>query len=347
MNLSKILIIRLSSIGDIILASPLIRCIRAKYPDSQIDFLVRKDYSELVSYNKNLSNVIEFDIKSGSRGLNELASNINKAGYDVILDIHNCLRSRYIRKNSSAKKFIINKNIIRRFLLVNFKINIYNNYISVIDRYINTASSLSVNNDGRGPEVFLPEAINHRITDTINYLNLPDHSVLIGAAPSAKHFTKKWPRDNYAKLFSSLIKNLNAVIINLGGKEDKDYIDEIVENVNSGLTEKKCLNVAGKLTLLETAAAIDRCSLLITNDTGLMHLAAARKRKIAAVFGPTVKEFGFFPYGVEVAIIENNNLNCRPCSHIGSSECPKKHFKCMKEISVDGVFLNIKTLLKN
>lgn len=344
---TKILIIRFSSIGDILLSTPLIRILRNSYPEFQIDFLIRKDYCELIKHNPNVNNLIEFDITTGFTGLKKLARKIEEENYDAILDIHNSLRSRYIRLNSSAKnKYVINKNVIKRFLLVNFKLNFYKNPLHVMERYISTVSSLSIVNDNKGLEIFIPETAVSRINDRLNDLDLQKYSIVVGAAPSAKHFTKKWPHEKYIELFIKLAKDLNAFVINFGGKEDKHYIEEIVGSVNSTLERKASVSFAGAFSMLESAAAIDRCNLFITNDTGLMHLAAARNRKLAAIFGPTVREFGFFPYGTDSIVIENKQLDCRPCSHIGSSSCPKKHFKCMNDISVEEVFQNINKLLK-
>ena len=106
------------------------------------------------------------------------------------------------------------------------------------------------------------------------------------------------------------------------------------------------MNLAGKLNLCETAAMMDKCSVVVTNDSGLMHIAAARKRNVVAIFGPTVKEFGFFPIGTRSVVVENTELDCRPCTHIGLPSCPKGHFKCMNEISTEQVVTSANALLQ-
>jgi heptosyltransferase-2 len=122
-----------------------------------------------------------------------------------------------------------------------------------------------------------------------------------------------------------------------GGKSERAYCETIVKSINDGLGKTFACNLAGSLAILETAAAFDACSLIVSNDTGLMHVACARGRKIVALFGSSVEEFGFFPFRAESAVLQTDGLRCRPCSHIGLNSCPKSHFRCMKEISVDRV----------
>ncbi|MDI6778898.1 MAG: lipopolysaccharide heptosyltransferase II [Bacteroidota bacterium] len=346
MNISKILIIRFSSIGDIVLASPLIRSLRNKYPDAQIDFIVRKEYSDLIKFNPYLTNIIEFDINKGFKELKELATKINTGTYEIVLDIQNNFRSGFLRRKSKTKNIsVINKRVIPRFLLTNFKINLYRDYVSVADRYLETAKELGITPDRKGLDVNTPDDILSFIEKKLSNYNLSKKDFIIGVAPSAKHYTKKWLPERYEELIIRLIQEYKARILVFGGKDDKPETNIIVENVNKIVGNQAVINFTGELSLLENAAMFDYCNAIITNDTGLMHLAAARKRKIVAIFGPTVKEFGFFPYGTENIVVENNNLKCRPCSYHGTSVCPKKHFKCMKDITTDMVYYSIKHIL--
>lgn len=346
MNLSKILIIRFSSIGDIILASPLIRSVRSTYPDAQIDFIIRKEYAELIKFNPYLSNIIEFDVDKGFTGLRELAVKINTGAYDIVLDVQNNFRSGFLRHKSKTKKISnINKRVILRFLLTNFKINLYRDYVSVADRYLETAKELRVAPDGKGLDVFIPDDILSSVEQKLSNYNLSKKDFIIGIAPSAKHNTKKWLPERYAELIIRLIEEYKARVLVFGGKDDKPETDSIVGKANKIVGNQAVINYAGEISLLENAAMFDYCNAVITNDTGLMHLAAARKRKVVAIFGPTVKEFGFFPYGTESIVVENNNIKCRPCSYHGTSVCPQKHFKCMKDITTDKVYYAIKHIL--
>lgn len=344
-TIKKVLIIRFSSIGDIILTSPLLRILRKRLPNSQIDFLVRKEYSELVKFNPNVSNVIEFDTAKGLKGLYEAAKSIKENSYDILLDLHNNLRSNYIKLFSKAKYLSINKRILKRFLLVKFKINLYSNYISVADRYLETIDFLKVDNDNMGLDLYYPETVLEELNEKLNYYNVRDYNYIIGVAPTAKHYTKIWEKENYIQLLTTIANKYNPFIFLFGSNSEEDYIESIAKSIKRNVNKDCVANMAGKLSLIETAALIDKCRVVISNDTGLMHMAAARKRKIVAIFGSTVKEFGFFPYGTESIIVENNNLKCRPCSHIGRDKCPKNHFKCMKDISVERVLEAYKNIL--
>lgn len=337
MKHQKILIIRLSSIGDIVLSTPLIRVLRNKFPNSQIDFIIKKEFSELLKYNPNLTNLIEFNTENGFKELLRLKRQILKENYDLIIDIHNNLRSIFLRMFTGAHVVRINKRVFKRFLLVKFKINLYKNAIHVVDRYIETLSNFSIKNDNQGLEIFVPE-------DTIeiakNKINFSDKNLYIAIAPSAKHETKRWLPERFAQLGDKLAEKFKAKIILLGGKEDEDRCRFVEEMMVS-----KPINLCGKTTLLESAAVLSMCKLLVTNDSGLMHIGSAMKTRIVAIFGSTVKEFGFSPYGVENIVIEKN-IPCRPCSHIGRNKCPEGHFKCMRDIQVEDVFNACAILLR-
>lgn len=329
----KILIIRFSSIGDIVLASPLIRVLRSRFPAARIDFLVKAEFADLVRYNHHLSSTIELHGDT-FRDLRGLRSTIHRERYDVILDIHNSLRSRYLRIHSGAKRtFVINKRMLRRFALIHWKWNLYNGIVPVAERYLETADALGIENDDKGLEIFIPDETHSAVSSKISKYRPEHFDAVVGVGPSAKHFTKMWLPERFVEVARALAQYHNAKIFLFGGREDTHRCKEITEAVNAAVGHEAAINLGGQLTLLETAAALDFCDVLVCNDTGLMHLAAARQRPVVAIFGPTVREFGFFPYGTEATVIEQTDLTCRPCTHIGSRKCPKGHFLCMKNIS--------------
>ena len=336
----KILIIRFSSMGDVIIASPLIRVLRAAYPKAQIDFLVKSEYADLVRFNPHLSSIVELKTVDKDE-LKELKRSLCRTHYDIIFDIHNSLRSRYLLWFSGAKYTrVINKRVIRRFFLIKFKWNFYGNIISVADRYLETAKTFHISNDGQGLEIFVNEESVSTVKAMMGKYRLERYDLVIGLAPSARHYTKRWLPERYVELGTEIAKKFSAKLLIFGSKNEQDYCGDIAQMINANLGSTAAESFAGKLTLLETAAVLDGCSLVITNDSGIMHLAAARKKKVIAIFGSTVKEFGFFPYGTDNAVVENENLSCRPCSHIGLEKCPRNHFKCMKDIYAGDV-LNV------
>jgi lipopolysaccharide heptosyltransferase II len=341
----KILIVRFSSIGDIVLASPLIRVLRKRYTSSQIDFVVRKEYSELIRYNPNLNIIHEFDAQGGLQELHRLACAIRREKYDLIIDIHNSLRSRYIRSLSRAKEIVvINKRIFARTMLVRLKKNYYRDIVSAADRYIEPVGIYGIENDDRGLEIFITDETMQKVSEKISAIKLHSLEKVVGFCPSAKHATKRWPEERFIEAGIRLASELKAKIILFGGKSDTVLCTTIVNGINKR-TEGECaIEYTGQFSLLETAAAMQSCNVIVTNDTGLMHIAAAMKKKTAAIFGSTVREFGFFPVGTENIVIERKGLYCRPCSHIGRRNCPEGHFRCMNEIQVDDVVDSIKII---
>jgi lipopolysaccharide heptosyltransferase II len=344
-EIKKILIIRFSSIGDILLASPLIRVLRNAFPEANIDFIIKSEYADLVKFDPNLSSIIE--LRSNDKNeLKELKNTLYKTQYDVVIDIHNSLRSRYLRWLCGARYVrVVNKRIIRRFFLVKFKWNFYTGSIQVADRYIETMEKFGISNDGKGLEITIPEETLSTVKAMMGKYRLERYDKVIGMAPSARHFTKRWLPERFVELGAEIAQKFHAKIFIFGSKTELDYCGDIAQMINANLGSAAAESFAGKLNLLETAVVLDNCSLVISNDSSIMHLAAARKKKIVAIFGSTVKEFGFFPYGTENIVVENETLQCRPCSHIGLEKCPRNHFRCMKDIPVDDVLKAIQTML--
>lgn len=344
-GIRKILIIRFSSVGDVVLASSLIRGLRTAYPQAQIDFLVKSQYAELVRSNHHLSSVIELET-SEREGLKTLCRRIRGEHYDVIVDIHNNLRSRYLRLFSRARFIVVvNKRVVARFMLVKFKWNFYRRVVSVADRYLEAAKSLGVSNDGKGMELFIPDQTTFSVAAMLGKFRLERYEIVVGCAPAARHFTKRWPMERFVDLGVRFARDYRAKILIFGGPEDAEYCGDIAQMINASFGGNIAESFAGKLSLLETAAALTFCDIVVSNDTGVMHLAAAQQRKVIAIFGSTVREFGFFPYGTEHLVVEDKELRCRPCSHIGLKQCPQGHFQCMKNIMVDDVLTAAKKLL--
>jgi heptosyltransferase-2 len=338
----KILIIRFSSIGDIVLATALLRVLHKRFPTSPIDFVVRKEYTELIRNNKNLNCIYEFDAKTGFFGLRKLKSQLRVEHYDLIVDIHNSLRSRYLRWLLGANDVVvICKRIFARTMLIRLKKNLYRNAISVADRYIEPVQKYGVANDGKGLEIFIPDELRSHTLSNMKNLGINKSSTIIGFCPSAKHTTKCWPKERFAELGIRLVKENNAKILLLGGTADIERCLDIADAINNATRKENAIDLSGELSLLENAIAMEACTLIVTNDSGLMHIATAMKKKVVAIFGPTVREFGFFPIGKEQVVLERNGLYCRPCSHIGGKICPEGHFRCMKEIQVEEVIKSI------
>lgn len=336
----KTLVLRLSSIGDIILSSPLLRVLRkAVGNNARIDFVVRKEYAELVQFSHHLSIVHEYDIASGYKGLQELAKQLREERYDLVIDIHDSIRTKLLRVACRANDVVVmDKRKFERWLLVNLKRNAYDDNLTVAERYIETVEEYGIKNDDKGLEIFIPDSTLFEISGKMAKLKLNQFEKVIGICPGSKHFTKRWQKEKFAEVAVRAAKEFNAKILLFGGKEEREDCEFVRTEVARRVSDNAVSNFAGEFSLLESAAALEFCDVVVTNDSGLMHLAAAKQKKIVAIFGSTVKEFGFAPFGTESVVIENNTLDCRPCTHIGRNDCPKGHFKCMVDIGVEEVY---------
>lgn len=320
----KILIIRFSSIGDIVLTSPVIRCVRKKYPDSEIHFLTKKEFSELVSCNANIN-----EVRFLNDSFLQTVAEVRKQQYDLIIDLHKNTRTLLIRAFAGVKSISFDKLNFEKWLIVNFKINRLPKK-HLVDRYFDGLRKMGVENDGEGLEYFLKEHDKELIS---NFDFSRVH--FIAWAIGAKQKTKQFPAEKIAEaLLLPEFKNRTVVLI--GGKEDIESGKQISNLVESN----NLFDMTGKLSIGQSAALINKATLLITNDTGMMHIAAALKKQTITIWGNTIPDFGMYPYYGNVSVRHEliqttENLACRPCSKLGFDECPKGHFKCMKEISTE------------
>jgi len=316
--MKKILIIRFSSIGDIVLTTPVIRCLK-KQLNAEVHYLTKSSFKGILNNNPYVDKVhtIEKEISS------ELIAELKNENFDFIADLHHNLRTLRLKKalNISSKSFP--KYNIQKWLLVNLKIDRMPK-MHIVDRYMETVSSLGVVNDAKGLDYFIPE------TSKVDLSRLPEiqSNGYVGIVIGGQHATKMMP---ILKLIE-LCDSLSEPIVLLGGPEDKLRGEEIVNAVGV-----KVFNGCGQFKLDESASLVQQANWIITHDTGLMHIAAAFKKRIVSVWGNTVPELGMYPYLPDPSskIVQIKGLSCRPCSKIGYSKCPKSHFKCMEHAVSD------------
>ncbi|HEX9251633.1 MAG TPA: lipopolysaccharide heptosyltransferase II [Ignavibacteriaceae bacterium] len=326
-KLNRLLIIRLSSLGDILLTTPFIRSLKMQFPNIIIDMLIREEYADVVKLNPYIDE--NFLYSKTAEDSQSLIKDLNIKNYDLVIDLQNNLRSKKIISLLNIKNLKFNKRSFDKFLLVNFKINKLKEAPQIPVRYSNTIQNIKL--DEHGLDLFTDKKANTKIIGKNN---------LIGFCPGAKHFTKRWPKEYFIDLGNKLAQNGYNIVL-FGGKIDKDICEELHKIISNSI------NLSNDDDLLQTTADMKLCKAVLCNDSGLMHTASAVGTKVIAVFGSTVKEFGFTPYNCDHLILENNLLTCRPCSHIGRSDCPKKHFNCMKSIKPEFVFEQLKNYLNN
>lgn len=324
----KFLVIRFSSIGDIVLTTPVVRCLRKKYPDAQIHYLVKQSFASIVLTNPyvNKVHILKDDLDS-------IIEELRNENFDYIIDLHHNLRTLRIKQAlKKVPSFSFNKLNIQKWVFVNFKVNVMPGK-HIVDRYMETVKSLGVNNDGLGLDFFIHDK------DVVAQGDIPVSHLhgYIGIVIGAAHSTKKLP----VHKLKELCLKIDHPIILLGGKEDYASAVEI-----SSIDPIKIYNACGKYNLNESADLVKRSKLIVSHDTGLMHIASAFKKDIISVWGNTVPSFGMYPYQTTYEIIDVKKLWCRPCSKIGYNKCPLGHFKCMEKIIIDDIVNHVNILLR-
>jgi ADP-heptose:LPS heptosyltransferase len=321
----KFLILRFSSIGDIVLTTPVIRCLKKKYPDAEIHYATKRAFKTILQNNPYLTKIHVLD-DSASSLINELKAE----KFDFVIDLHHNQRTLFIKTRLGARSASFNKINFEKWLMVNFKINRLPKQ-HIVDRYLAACTSLGVINDGEGLDYFIAGE------DEVDIKTLPESFAggYVGWVIGAKHNTKKFP---WQKIASALDK-VNLPVVLLGGKEDAEAAAHIIaQTSHTGV-----YNACGKYNLNQSASLVKQAMLIVTNDTGLMHISAAFKKPVISIWGNTIPAFGMGPYhganhwpdidkGDTLQQFEVLNLSCRPCSKLGYPTCPKGHFKCMNDI---------------
>ena len=323
----KILILRFSSIGDIVLTTPVIRALKQQVPGARVHFCTKPGFKAIVAHNPYLDKIHYLPDK-----LEDLIAELRAEKFDYIVDLHNNLRTRLIRFRLNVPAQCFDKLNIRKWLLVNLKINRLPE-LHIVDRYLAAAAKLGVQNDGKGLDYFIPAA------DEINLASLPasHQQGYVAFAIGAQHATKRLPLERMIQL----CEKINRPIILLGGKEDASTGDQIQNYFQSQhqITENEqrttIYNACGLYNLNQSASLVRQAEVVFSHDTGLMHIAAAFQKKIFSIWGNTVPEFGMYPYRTDFTVLENRNIKCRPCSKIGYKACPQGHFKCMRDIKFE------------
>ncbi|MDB5228373.1 MAG: hypothetical protein JWN78_2566 [Bacteroidota bacterium] len=316
----KILIIRFSSIGDIVLTSPVIRCIKNQLANCEVHYLTKNVFKEILVANPHVSKIYSIE-----KNVSEVIGLLKEEKYDAVIDLHNNIRSRQVSSLLKTRTYRYNKKSFQRFLLTKFKINLLHDH--VVDRYFSAVKKLNIINDGKGLEYFIPEK-DEIPTSNLPFTHLAGYCVIV---VSAKHFTKQIPKEK----LEELCLKISIPIILIGGTEDA-YIGTELESVD----KFKIYNACGKLNINQSASIIKKAKFVITPDTGMMHIAAAFNKRTISIWGSTEKRLGFMPYmtnNTNSVIIENIALSCRPCHKHGLSKCPLGHFKCMLDLDMQKV----------
>lgn len=315
----KFLFIRFSSIGDIVLTTPVIRCVKKQVENAEVHFLLKKSYAPVLQHNPYIDKKFYFEDNES-----ELISLLKKEKYDVVVDLQKNVRSLRIKSSLGVKSFTFDKLNLRKWIYVNFKINLLPDK-HIVDRYMESVKSLGVNNDGDGLDYFISEEDESVLTS----IPLSHSNGYVAWVIGARHFTKRIPPEKML----SIARKIKLPVVLIGGQEDHETGELLIRQ-----NPKQFFNACGKYSLNESAALVKFANKIITNDTGMMHIAAAFNKDIISVWGNTIPAFGMYPYGKigpGSIMLEVDGLSCRPCSKIGYAKCPRGHFKCMRQINED------------
>lgn len=319
----KVLIVRFSSIGDIVLTSPIVRCVKQQVPHAQVHYLTKASFRAVVEHNPNIDKCYFLE-----DNLNAVINLLAKEKYDYIIDLHKNIRSLQVKKALKCTSFSFPKLNFEKWVLVNFKKNILPDK-SIVERYFEAVKPLGVKNDGKGLDYFIPESA----AVTNKDIPMSHWAGYVACVIGGSYFTKKYPVEKWKEF----CKASPYPVMLLGGPDDREAASLIAE-----VDKVKIYNACGKFNLNESACLVKYAKVVVSNDTGLMHVAAAFKKPLISLWGNTSPEMGMFPYYgynnlkintyTNMIIVENNSIACRPCSKIGYNTCPKGHFRCMNDI---------------
>ncbi len=327
----RILLIRFSSLGDVLLTTPLIRALRARHPTATLSALTKQSWAPLLSANPHLDEVISV---APGQSLVPLARALRSARFTSLLDLHGSVRTRVLRLLVPGAWTSFDARRGPRRELIREHRDTYSDQVPVAERYFEAAAALDVSPDGRPAELFTSPAAEARAGAWRARVGLTDEAPLVALIPGAAHATKRWPIRHWRRLASSLARRGYAVAV-VGSGGDRILAAEIATSAG-----RRAASAAGDLDLQASGALLRQASAAVSGDTGPMHLATAVGTPVVALYGPTVAQFGFFPYRAEAAVLERS-LPCRPCSTKGSARCPLGHHQCMEEIVPDEVLARL------
>jgi heptosyltransferase-2 len=333
---SKVLVWRLSAFGDIILTTPLLALLQSYRPDVEIHYAVKTVYAEAIEHNPDIDQLIKIEqLRNSGNNLSYFEC------YHAILDLQANTLSRRLFRNFSSKVYRVNKYNFAKLQMSAFKRRLKIPHI--VERYCEVLKPLGINSPP-GPLRFdIPSAASKTAELMLSSwsLNYSKPEQLLAFVIGASYGTKQWPADMWAEL----IRRVPYPTVLLGGPQDEKVGTSILSQLDKS-SKKRVLNVVGRCNFTTSAALIDQCTVVVTPDTGLMHVAAALKKHILVIWGNTVPEFGMSPWQANHLNAEVTNLWCRPCSKLGYARCPLGHFSCMKKLKVEQVESALLTLLE-
>lgn len=333
----RVLIIHTAFIGDIVLSTPLIKKIKESYKDCHITYVTTPVGAEILKNNPNINEIIKYDKRGAHKGLKgifNLGKRLRYGNFNIVITPHRYMRSSFLAWLSRSPVRLGYDNAAGKFFFTK-KIH-YDKTKHEVEKLLSFINSKETNDKRYDIELF-PSKENIQKIDKIWEEKQIKTNKVVTLAPGSKWFTKQWPVEYFNELIEELSRDKEIKIIVVGGK------DEMKLPIKKDLV----IDLRGKTTLLDLAEVLKRSDIVVTNDSSPVHIASAfEQTRVLAIFGPTVKEFGFFPWSKNSEVLEIKNLSCKPCGIHGGNECKEGHFKCMKDITPSVVLEKIRDYLK-
>jgi ADP-heptose:LPS heptosyltransferase len=305
----RILLVRFSSLGDVVLTTPLVRALRRAFPSAEITFVTKRRYAALLGGNPAIDRI---EALEAGESLRSLAGRLRGRPFDHGLDLQGSLRSLALRRAVRGRWTGYGKRRGRRWRLLLAGGHAQPDDVPVAERYFGAAAHLGIRPDGEPAEVF-PSAPAREAAAALGPAGF------VALAPGARHHTKRWPPGHWRALAERLAER-GLAVVGVGDAAERELL---------------CGGPIGEAygaPLDVTAALLARALVVVANDSGLMHLATAVRRPVVALFGPTVRALGFSPYRAEAVVLERA-MRCRPCSATGGPFCPLLHHRCLRDIT--------------
>ena len=314
----RILVIRLSSMGDVLLSTPVLRSL-SETLEAKVDFLTYRKYFQIVRDNPYIHKIFS--------NTEDSLAKLQCVQYDYVIDLQNSMKSQFLRRRVKSKNLCLSKDIVNKWLLYFFNINRYTGY-HVVDKYYEAIKPLEVFNTFHGLDYY---------PDTENYKTYKSSDrKLITICLGGSYVTKRIPIDLVRPLFK-----LRAYDFILLGGADVESVSDCPQNVT---------DLIGKTDINTSGCIIQESDVVLTGDTGMMHIAAALDKPMIVIWGSTDESIGFSPYykensNADFISLKNEWISCRPCSKYGRNSCPKKHMNCLNGLDSDSLRKHLLKLL--
>ncbi|MDD5259208.1 MAG: glycosyltransferase family 9 protein [bacterium] len=338
-GIRNILVIRFSSLGDVVLTTPVLANLRQALPEAKLSMLTKRQYQDIFFNNPNIDEILTLEKQEN---LASLINQVRKNKYDLIIDLHNNLRSQIVGFASGTKVIRYHKQSINRYALLHFKQSNPALQKTVVQRYLDTLDFLGAHPWHLDTKIYLTEKETRNAQALLEQSGSGTGDLLIGLNPGATWETKKWPLPNWLD-FIKLCRGQKMKLLLFGDSSDQIFISALLKE--AGDIRETVINMAGKTDLRQLSALIRQCRVLVTGDSGALHIAQALDVPVLALLGPTVPEFGFIS-ARKNDIILFKELPCRPCSLHGTNDCKRGDRLCLAGLSAQEVFESLQEQLK-